>query len=92
MPKSSMRESILSRRYANHIALATSICKPSNCFEVRCDALMEENDAWVTVPFQGTMIDFNTTASLDLSITTLLEMHRENTSVCQNIFLVKREC
>jgi hypothetical protein len=47
-----MRVSIPPRRYANHIALATSICEPSSCFEeVRCDALMEENDVWVTVGY-----------------------------------------
>lgn len=46
-PKSLARASIHPRRYATHIALASSICEPSNSLEeVRCDALMED-DVWV---------------------------------------------
>jgi hypothetical protein len=57
-----MRESTPSRRYVNHIVLANFVCESSSCFEeVRCDALLEENYVWVTIPFWRPMIDSNTT-------------------------------
>jgi hypothetical protein len=53
-----VRVSISFRRYANYIALAISICEPSICFEeVRCNALMEECDVWVIIPFQEPVVD-----------------------------------
>ena len=89
MPRSSIRMSLTHRRYANHIALATSICEPSNCFEeVRCDALMEENDVWVTFPFQQPIIESKTTANSYLQMACLVEMQWEKTSVCESTFLV----
>jgi hypothetical protein len=40
-PNSLVRASIPTRRYVNHIALATFICESSSCVdEVGCDALM----------------------------------------------------
>ena len=88
-----MRIRIPPRRYANQNALATSICEPSSgSDEVRFDALMEENDVWVTFPFQGPVIDSETTADSNLQMAGLVEMQREKTSVGESTFLVKREC
>jgi hypothetical protein len=40
-PSSLVRESIPTRRYVNHISLATFICESSSCVEeVGCDALL----------------------------------------------------
>ena len=62
-----MRMNIPPRGYANYVSLVTSICDPSSCFEkVRCDALMEENDFLLIVPFEGLMIDFEMMKDLDL--------------------------
>jgi hypothetical protein len=33
VPRSSMRVSIPPRRYSSHVALASSTCEPTNCFE-----------------------------------------------------------
>ena len=54
MSISSMRVTILPRRYDNHITLATSICDPSKCFEeVGRDSLMEECDVCRTMLILG---------------------------------------
>jgi hypothetical protein len=61
-----MRVSIPPRRYAIHIELATSICEPYSCFKkVRCNTLMGENDVWVIVAFEGSVIDFEIDWILD---------------------------
>ena len=88
-----MRVTIPTRRYANHIALATSICESSSCFEeVRCDALMEECDGWVTIPLQEPVVHSETSIGSYLQTASLGELQREQTSVRVNTFLVKREC
>jgi hypothetical protein len=46
-----MRENIPPRRYANHIALDSSICESYSYHEeVRYDTLMQECDVLVIVP------------------------------------------
>ena len=62
IPRSLLRMRIIhSRRHANHNALATSICEPYIGFEVVWwNALKKENNVWVTVPFEGSMIEFGT--------------------------------
>jgi hypothetical protein len=64
-----------------------------NCFEeVWCDVLMEENDVWAIVPFEGLVIDSKTTVGSDLQMVGLVEIQREKTGIGENTFLVKREC
>jgi hypothetical protein len=80
-----MRESINPRRYANHIALATSICDPSKYFdEARCDALMEENDVWVIVPFEELVVDFEIVTDSNLQMVGSIEIQGEKTGVGEN--------
>jgi hypothetical protein len=73
-PRSSMRAP---RRYVTHIALPSSISESSNSLEeVRCDALMEECDGRLSVPFQVPVIDSMIATSTDLQMPGLDELQK----------------
>jgi hypothetical protein len=47
----------------------------------------------VTIPFEGLVIDFDTTIDSYLYMPIgLVDIHRENIDVGENTFLVKNEC
>jgi hypothetical protein len=69
VPKTSVRASIPPKRFANHVALTSSIGEPSSFVEqVWSDAMMEESDVWETVlePLVGSVIDSKIALDLDL--------------------------
>jgi hypothetical protein len=49
-------------------------------------------DGWIKIPFQETLIDFDTVASTYLYMECLMELHRELISVGKNTFLINGEC
>jgi hypothetical protein len=78
VPRSSVRENTAPRRYANHVALTSSIGEPSNYSkEVSCDALMEESVVWEIVLFGGLVIYSKTTTASDLQKAGSIEIEKE---------------
>jgi hypothetical protein len=47
---------------------------------------------WVTIPFQGTLIDPEIVLCTHFQMESLVELQRKSAGVSENTFLVKREC
>lgn len=93
VPRSFVKTNIPPRQYSSYVALMSSTCERTNWFEeVQCDALVEECDGWLIIPFQKIVVDVNPIAGSNLQMASFVELQRELMSVGENSLLIKREC